>query len=488
MKTRREFIQQGLLSGAALALSSACRLGREEASGIDTASLERLRSNLRGLLLLPGEQDYDAARRVFWRNPLTDRHPGVIARCAGPEDIARCVEFAGDRSLPLAVRAGGHSFLGWGTCDDGMVIDTSLMKEIAIDPVARTARLDTGVQTHQLVAAASQHNLVPVQGQCPLVGASGLTLGGGLGWLSGKHGAACDNLLSAELRMADGRALTASAEQNPDLFWAIRGGGGNFGVTTSLTCQLHPLGNVIAGRLSYRTAAARTVLRFFREYMAGAPDELQAVVLLRDEDGSLAHIAVCWSGDPGQGEEIVAPLRTVASPIADTVVRRTYPDTFGMTGGVPRRFSTVKGSYCERLSDDFIDVILDRMAQAPGAGAAIGLDHYMHGAVCRVAPEATAFALRTPDAVHVWVNTGWDDPADGPVSTNWVEETWNALQPYSGGRVYANFPGAEGETASRAAYGENYSRLTRLKNQFDPTNLFRRNQNVRPAGSRAIDF
>jgi len=483
VKTRREFIQQGVLSGASLALSGACRLGREEAPGIDPAALHRLRSDLQGQLIVPGEQDYDAARRVFWRNPLTDRRPAAVARCAGPNDVARCVEYARQGNLPLAVRTGGHSFPGWGTCDDGLIIDTSLMKEIVIDPAARTARVGGGVRTQELVAAAGQHDLVPVQGQCPLVGVSGLTLGGGLGWLSGKHGASCDNLLSAELQMADGRSLTASAEENPDLYWAIRGGGGNFGIATSLTFQLYPTSGLLAGRLSYRAADALGMLRFFAEYMAGAPDELQAVAIVRGEGDSLVHIAVCWSGEPGRGEVIVAPLRAVARPLSDTVERRSYLETFGMTGGTPRNFSAVKGSYVERLSDDFLDAALDRMAQAPGPGAAIGMDHYMHGAVCRVPAEAAAFVHRTPGTVHVWINTGWDEADDEPASRRWVEETWTALQPFSGGRVYANFPGAEGGITDSAAYGDNYSRLAALKSRFDPTNLFRRNQNILPGRS-----
>jgi FAD/FMN-containing dehydrogenase len=358
--------------------------------------------------------------------------------------------------------------------------ETTLIKTNTIYLSNQSAHAGAGVFTQELVAGAGEHGLVPVQGQCPAVGVSGLTLGGGLGWLSGKHGAACDNLVSAELVTADGRILTASAEENPELFWAIRGGGGNFGVATSITCRLHSIGDVIAGRLSYRSADARAVLQFFREYMAGAPDELQAVALLREEEDTLAHIALCWSGNPAAAEEFIAPLRAIAHPAADTVERRPYLGTFGMTGGVPRSFSTVKGSYLERLSNEFIEVILERIAQAPGLGPAIGMDHYMHGAVCRVAPDSTAFVHRTPGTVHVWINTGWNDLSDEPAATRWVEETWNALQPYSGGRIYANFPGAEGGTANRAAYGENYARLAALKRRSDPANLFRRNQNIMP--------
>ncbi|HWP86011.1 MAG TPA: FAD-binding protein [Terriglobia bacterium] len=294
-------------------------------------------------MILPSEPAYESARSVFWKNPSTDRRPAAVARCAGPDDLLRCIELASEHGLPLAVRSGGHSFLGWGTCDDGLVIDLSPMKSIAIDPAARSARIGGGVFTQELVEAAGRHGLVPAQ-----------------------------------------------------------------------------------------------------------------------------------------ADEFIAALRAVARPLADTVERRPYRSTFGITGAVPRQFSVVKGSFLERLADESLDVVLDRIAGAPGVGPAIGLDHYMHGEVCRVDPAATAFVHRRPGIVHVWVNTGWNNPADAAACTRWVEETWAALQPFSGGQVYANFPGAEGERASQGAYGENYARLARLKLELDPTNLFRQNQNIAP--------
>ena len=481
MKTRRDFIRQSLLSGAALALSGACRFSGSEGGEIDSAAIGRLRSGLAGRLIVPGEQLYDRARQVFWKNPMTDKQPGFIAQCARPEDIARCVGFAVEHNLPVAVRSGGHSFLGWGTCDHGIVIDTTLLNGIEIDPVARTARVGGGVLTHELVSAAGQHNLACVQAECPMVGVSGLTLGGGLGWLSGKHGAACDNLLSAELVTADGRTVAAGAEENPDLYWAIRGGGGNFGVTTALTLRLHPIADVVAGRLSYRFSDARAVLRGFAEVMATAPDELQAVALVRREEGEpRMHVTVVWSGNPNDADLMLRPLRSIGSPVEDTVERRAFSNTFGMAAAAPPASNAVKGSYLQRLSDESIEVLLDRFAQAPGDGPAIGLDHYTHGAVCRVAPDSTAFELRAPNALHVWIIAGWNDPSDEPASLGWMNETWSALQAYSGGRAYANFPAAETQSAN-AAYGENASRLAAVKKQYDPGNLFRRNQNVPPS-------
>jgi FAD/FMN-containing dehydrogenase len=287
--------------------------------------------------------------------------------------------------------------------------------------------------------------------------------------------------LSIELVTADSQALVASEDENPELLWALCGGGGNFGVATALTFRLHPIGDVIAGRLSYRFTDARLVLTTFREFMASAPDELQAVVLFRREEGEpRIHVTVCWSGDPAR-DEFLRPLRTVARVVADNIERRPYTRTFGMTGGVPHPFSFVKGTYVQRMSDESINAIVERYALAPGPEPALGLDHYMHGAVCRLGRDAAAFDFRAPDAVHAWISAAWDDPSEEVAATGWVDETWKVLQTYSGGRVYANFPGSSAEQAPSAAYGENYPRLVAIKKQYDPSNLFRGNQNIQPA-------
>lgn len=481
-RSRRRFIAESLWAGAALAVSTAC--GRSGgAPTVESGRLDRLRAGFRGEIIVPGDAAYDAARAVFWKNPLTDRKPGAVARCAGDEDVARAIEFAVEQQVPLAVRGGGHSFVGWGTCDDGVVIDTSAMNGITVDLVARTARAGAGVLTRDLVVAAGKYGLVPVVGQCPGVGLAGFTLGGGLGWLAGTHGAACDHLVGAELVAADGRRLVASPTEHPDLFWALCGGGGNFGVATSLTCRLYPLSSVTAGTISFPLADARRVVRAFAEVMAGAPDELQARAVLTRDGQPAVHLNVCWTGEFGQADRVLWPLRGLGAPLRDTVQQvAAFGDTFAMSGGgVPRMYTAVKGSYLERLSPDAIDLIVDRLARAPGSGAAIGLDHYMHGAVCRVPADATAFELRTPDAVHVWISAGWDVPADGPGSTGWIDETWEALQAHAAGRVYTNFPAAEGDEAVRAAYRGSYSRLAAVKRTYDPTNVFQRNHNLRPA-------
>ncbi|MDA2931228.1 FAD-binding oxidoreductase [Acidobacteria bacterium AH-259-O06] len=442
-----------------------------------------MRTSLEGQLILPDDEAYDAARRLFFWNPTTEKSPGIIARCERPDDVARCVEFARQHDLVLAVRGGAHSFLGWSTCDDGLVIDVSPMKEIAVDPGNRTVRAGSGVVAYELVEATSPHDLVPVLGECPTVGISGLTLGGGLGWLSGKYGATCDNLLSAELMTADGQSIVANATENPDLFWAIRGGGGNFGIATSLAYRLHPLSAVFAGVLTYRLSDARAMLSFYRDFMAEAPDELQAVASLQRDGDPLLNLVVCFSGDLNDGEKIIRPLRTHANPVRDTVQPRAYSDSFTEGAGGSWTFSHIKACYLESLSEDAIDVMLDRFAHAPDPGAAIGLDHYMHGAVCRVAFDATAFELRSPGALHVRILALWNDPYVTAAIVEWSEETWNALQSHSAGRIYANYPSTEGQAAAKAAYGGNYSRLLAIKNKYDPSNIFRRNQNIMPSSA-----
>jgi len=477
-----------LISGATFALAGGCQFVRNT-GGFDATAITDLGTSLQGQLILPEDEAYDAARRVSWWNPTTERRPGIIAQCERSDDVARCVEFARQHDLVLAVRGGAHSFLGWGTCDEGLVIDVSPMRAIAVDPSNRTVRASSGVLARELVAETSLHELVPVLGQCPTVGISGLTLGGGLGWLSGKYGATCDNLLSAQLITADGRSVVANSTENPDLFWAIRGGGGNFGVVTSFEYRLHPLSVVLAGVLTYSLADAPAMLGFYRDFMAEAPDELQALATLGWDGEPVLSLVVCFSGDLNDGEKIIQSLRMRLKPVRDTMRPRAYSDTYSGTllaeaaleaAADPEAFSHTRGCYLEGLPDEAIDVVLDRFAHAPNSGARIGLDHYMHGAVCRVAPDSTAFELRRPGALHVWISSRWSDPAVTAAMVAWSEKTWSALRAYSGGRIYANYPNAEGEAAARSAYGGNYSRLLEIKKKYDPSNVFRRNQNLQP--------
>lgn len=487
MATRRQFITGVITSGATLALGISCTRQQPGAMGtsdVDRAAVDAFRASLQGRLILPDDRSYETAQRIFFWNSRTARRPAMIAQCAGADDVARAIEFAHGHRMPVAVRAGGHSFLGWST-GDGLVIDVSPMKAIAVDPGKRTVRAGAGVTSGELVAATARYGLAPVVAQVSSVGIAGLTLGGGLSWLSGRYGAVCDNLLLAELLTADGRAITADATRNPDLFWALRGAGANVGVTTAFEYQLHPLPDIVAGTFAYPMRDARAVLHFFRDFMAEAPDELQAYAWfgwLPGGDRSV-EIVLCYSGNSNDAEGVIRPLRAVANPVLDSVRRRSYADVLDLRAdrgeSVTTAFSAVKGTYLEQLSGPAIDVVLDHTARAP-RGCMMGLDHYMHGAICRIAPDATAFSLRPAGALHVWIAALWDDPLLEAPCTTWIDDTWTALQPYTGGRIYANYQSVEGDAANKAVYGASYSRVTSIKRKYDPTRFFQRNQNIRP--------
>ena len=481
--TRRQFIKHAATAGIALAVSRpSFAIGRT--SEIDPVDIKSLGSHLKGQLLLPGDSSYDIARRVFRRNSTTDKRPALIARCTCTEDIQRCIEFAHQQNILVAVRSGGHSPLAWSICEGGLVIDVSPLKGTSIDHSERTVRAGAGLTAKELVLAASQHGLAPVLGECPTVGISGLTLGGGLGWLSGGYGAACDNLLSAQLITASGDLVVTSPTDNPDLFWAIRGGGGNFGIATLLEYRLHPLKEVFAGGIKYRFSDARKVLRFYADFMANAPDQLQALAYLPGVDERSLNLIICYSGGPKDAEKAVRPLRQFAPPILDTLAVRPFPETFTMPlnhEGIPRAFSAAKNCSVGRLSDELVDIVIDRYASAPHRGCSIGLDHYMHGAVCRVSRDSTAFEFRDASVLHVWNISDWNDPGIANASMEWVNTTWQALQPFSGGRVYANYLSVEGEQAVKGAFGANYPRLRTIKAKYDPKNFFSLNPNIRPA-------
>ena len=476
MKTRREFIQHGLMACGVLAAGS-CRTRQSVHTSPGPDAVRRLQSTFEGQLIRPDDARYDATRKLINHNASTDKRPAIIARCAGQDDVARAIEFARQHELPLAVRSGGHSFTGWSTCDRGIVIDTRSMREIIVDPIEQTIRTGGGVLSGDVTTAAGEHGLAAVIGQCPTVGVVGLTLGGGLGWLSGRFGATCDNLVSTQIVTADGLALEASAKENPDLFWAVRGGGGNFGVVTSLTHRLHAINHVTAGELSYRMADARAVLHAFGEIMAQASDELQAIVILRNHDEPIVRIRMCWSGDRQRGEGAARQFRSIATVQDDTVKRKAFRDID--LPGSNNEFAAEKGTYLPRLTPDAIDVILEQMAKAPRR-VGIGLDHYMHGAVCRVSPEVTAFELRSPGGLHVWAHATWERTTAERGIRTWIDETWSALQRFTSQRAYANYSSAEGKQATEEVYQVNYARLASIKRRFDPDNVFRQNVNVPP--------
>jgi FAD/FMN-containing dehydrogenase len=370
--------------------------------------------------------------------------------------------------------------MGWGT-SNGLVIDLADMNRVTIDPAKRTARIDAGLSSGEFMRQAGRYGLAPVLGQCPGVGAAGVTLGGGLGWLSGLHGASCDNLLSARLVTADGRILSVDADHNPDLFWAIRGAGANFGVTTSLDFRLHSIGRVTAGEIYYPVRDARPVLRFFRDLMAEAPDSFQATLNLTPGESGV-FVSLCHAGEGGEADRLLRAFRTVATPAKDTIRRQEFAELAGPAStGAPgvNFFRCITTVYRNELSDEVMDMVLDRLSAAP-AETVIGISHYMHGELCRVAPDAMAFPLRESGGVHIRFNADWSDATAAQRLMPWADEACRLLRPASGERIYANYQSYTGKGSAEAVFGGNHSRLVALKNKYDPTNFFRRNSNVEP--------
>ena len=442
--------------------------------------VEQLKTSLRGNLLRPADSDYQGARQVF--NAMIDRHPALIARCLGAADVIACVRFAAEHDLPLSIRGGGHSVAGNAVCDDGLVIDLSRMKTIRVDPSRRVARADPGLTLAEFDWETQAFGLATTLGTISMTGIAGLTLGGGLGWLMGKHGLACDNLRSVDIVTADGRLLTASADENADLFWAVRGGGGNFGVVTSFEYQLHPLGTVLAGLVAYPMSQAPQVLRFFREFSAGCPDELglMAAMLTLPDGNAIVGVAGCYSGNLAEGEKVLQPLRSFGSPVADHFQPMPYTQVQKLIDwwAEPGQLHYWKSSFMPTLSDAAVDVMTRFATHKPAPRSGLGIE-YLHGAVRRVAPDATAFAHRSAPYNFLMLGS-WSSPAQTENGMRWVREFWDAMGPSLEAGVYVNYLSAgEGDDRIRGAYGANYDRLLKIKQKYDPTNLFRINQNIR---------
>ncbi len=487
-KTRREFIKQSAMTAGMLTLLNACgQRIKSRKFPLAPDAINKFQKGFGGHIILPSDAAYEAARRARIVNPEMDKHPVVIAQCQNEEDVLRCIDLAHQHELEVAVRSGNHSLLGWGTCEKGLVIDLSRMKNVSVDPIKHTARVSAGSTAEEILAFTAPFGLAPVLGECGSVGA-GLVLGGGLGYLSGKYGATCDTLLSGNVVTADGRTLNANTSTNEDLFWGIRGGGGNFGVATAFEYQLYPVKGVLAGRLTYSLEKAPALLRFFREFMLTAPDELQGdCYYAKQAKGSFA-IEFVYAGDLEKGEHLINTFRKFIKPDQDWVKRRAYSEIYRMSAdwasddvATPCPFRSVKGSYIKQLSDEAFDLILTQFAQAPpSCQLFFNLSHYMHGEVCRIAPDATAFELRQAGAADLAYMIGWDDPKKTSPCMLWLSNFAELLQPYSGGRIYSNYMSAEGEDFSKAIYGTNYTRLLQMKRKYDPENFFHLNHNILP--------
>jgi FAD/FMN-containing dehydrogenase len=429
--------------------------------------------------LRPGDAGYDESRRVH--NGMVDRRPAVIARPRSTAEVAKAVQLARREGLALSVRGGGHSIAGRAVVDGGLMIDLSLMRQVTVDAARRVASVEGGATWRDVNDATSAQGLATTGGVISTTGVGGLTLGGGLGWLMGSHGLAVDNLLSVELVTAEGEILQVSETSHPDLFWALRGGGGNFGVATRLEFRLHPVAGVTGGLVVHPFDAARDLFRLLRDVMASAPDDLALMPLLvHAPDGSgvpLAAVAVCHAGDPGRAEGDLAPLLAFGSPLVSQIGPMSYPALNMMLddGFPPGALYYWKSSFSAVLSDAVIDVLVEQFPACPSPMSGVAIEHF-HGAVTRVPVDATAVPHRTP-SIDILVAGVWRDPKTSDANVAWVRETYAALGPHLLDRRYVNYFSAD-DDAARAAFGPNYDRLVEVKRRYDPEDVFRANQPI----------
>jgi FAD/FMN-containing dehydrogenase len=448
---------------------------------MNPSAIEGLKKQVRGEILQSGDATYDETRSIY--NAMIDRRPAAIVRPSGTEDVVAAVRFAREHGLPLSIRGGGHNVAGNAVCDDGVMLDMSKMKGIQIDKESRTAIADPGLTLGDYDKATTAQDLVSPMGIVSKTGIAGLTLGGGMGWLGGKYGLACDNLIGAEVVTAEGKTVRASEKENFDLLWGLRGGGGNFGVVTKFQYRLHPLEPMLGGLLIHPISKAKDLLHFYREITRQLPDELSVVAgLMTAPDGNVVSAMVAgYMGDPAKGEKALAPLRVFGPPLADTVAVVPYVQHQSMFDEAypPGQFHYWKSGFIDAIPDDAIDVCIEHFHRRSSPLTQVVLEH-MHGAASRVPATATAF----PHRFDHYALSGfciWTNPADEDVNIRWVEEFWEAVQPYLSGRVYVNYLGQEGADRVREAYGPNFDRLAALKKKYDPTNFFRLNQNIPPA-------
>jgi FAD/FMN-containing dehydrogenase len=433
-------------------------------------------------VLLPDDDGYEEARRIH--NGLIDRQPAVIVRCAGATDVAEAVKLARSSGLEISVRGGGHNVAGRSVAEGGLMIDLSPMRGIHVDPAARTARAQGGVLWAELNREAHAHGLAVTGGAISSTGIAGYTLGGGLGWLMAKHGLGCDNLLGVELVTADGEILNVDDASHPDLMWALRGGGGNFGVAASLVYRLHPVSMVTGGLIAHPIDAAGDMLRFYRDAIAGASDDLSVFAgLVHAPDGSgmkLAAMVVFHTGPPEEAERDLAPFKSWGSPLVVEVGPMPYPvmNTL-LDAAYPKgALNYWLSSFTTGLSDDLIDAMTERFASVPSPMTVILLEHF-HGAVTRIGPTDTAIPHRD-EGWNLLLPSEWADPADTEANIAWTKDTYAVLSEHFSGGRWLNYLGDDQDDAISAAYGPNYERLVEVKRRHDPDNVFHLNHNIVP--------
>ena len=448
---------------------------------LDAATVADLRARVRGSVLTAADAGYDAARRIW--NAMIDKRPALIVRCAGAADVLEAVRFAATQQVLVSVRGGGHNVAGTAVCDGGLMIDLSLMKGIQVDPVARAAWAQPGLLWQEFDHETQAFGLATTGGVVGETGIAGLTLGGGVGWLVRKYGLSCDNLLAVDVVTADGQFQRATPEENGDLFWALRGGGGNFGVVTAFRYRLHPVSTVLAGLVIHPRDAARDVIRFHRDFITTAPEELTSYIgLITAPDGQpVIALASCYCGDLGEGERVLRPLREFGSPLIDDVKPIPYAGIQGVFGPAfpwgNRNYW--KSRFLRELPDAAVDAVVEHANRGKSPLSAVVLEYY-GGAASRLAADTTAFPHRAA-AYHLLILGQWRDAAEDSVHVGWARDCWEAVRPWSSAAAYMNMLGDDaGAQAVRDAYGVNYPRLAALKARFDPNNLFRLNQNIAP--------
>ncbi|MGO9429976.1 FAD-binding oxidoreductase [Rhodoblastus sp.] len=457
---------------------------------LDGAALRELKAGMHGEFLIDGMPEYETSRHIW--NAAIDRHPAVIIRCADSEDIARAVRFVKRHNALLSVRAGGHNHVGFAVCDGGVTIDLTRLAGVEVDASAKAAKAGGGTTFGVYDSATHESGLASTGPIISMVGLGGYTLGGGIGWLHRKLGLGCDNLVSAEIVTADGEIVTASAQSNPDLFWAIRGGGGNFGIVSSFKYRLAPVKDVLAGLIFYRLEDLPKVAAHVREFNAGAPDDVCVWMMMRKAPASpalptemhgrpVATVAVCWAGDLETGEKVVKPLRQFGQPLIDLVKVRPYPDwqkALDPAWGNGFRNQWV-GHYLPELTDAAAQTMLEHVSMVSSPFTDVKLAT-MGGAVARVGENDTACGFRDSKYALV-IQTRWKDPAESAQHLAWTQGFFDAMKPHGAGKVYVNFVADEGENRVADAYNAGaMARLRKIKAKYDPGNLFRMNQNIRP--------
>jgi len=459
---------------------------------LPSETIDELRGQIRGPLHLQGDAGYDEARTIW--NAMIDRHPGLIVRAAGAADVISVVRFARKQKLPLAIRGGGHNIAGNAVCDGGIMLDLSPMKSVRVDPAARVAHVGPGVTLGEFDREAQAFGLATPLGINSTTGVAGLTLGGGFGWISRKYGLTIDNLISVDVVTADGNLVRANERENEDLFWAVRGGGGNFGVVTSFEFRLHPVGpEVLSGLIIHPISKAKQLFDGYRKFVAKAPNELTCWVVLRrapplpflppEVHGTeVMVLALCYVGDLDKGRKAVAPLQALAKPIADAV--GPHPFVGWQTAFDPLLTPGARNYWKSHdfvdLSDGLIDILLESIGRLPTSDCEVFIGH-LGGAINRVPAKATAYPHRKIEFV-MNVHTRWSDPGQDQKCIAWARRLYDATAPLATGGVYVNFmPGDEAQRVKSGAYGPNYERLVNVKQKYDPDNLFCLNQNIRPS-------